>query len=358
MKRIYPLLLAGGLFIAGCGKKNDTGSPVIDIIGQNAPSVSTFAGSGTAGTLDGTKEQAQFNGPTGIAIDASGFLFVADKQNNMVRIISPQGVVNTIAGTGASGFANGKDTAKFSFPAGVGVNYRGNLFVADENNSSIRAINTLGVVSTFAGNGSAGLANGTGAAALFNTPTGIIADAKGNVYVADNGNNLIRKITAQGVVTTLAGSGVRGAINGTGIAASFNQPQALAVDSAGNLYIADMGNNLVRKITAQGVVTTLAGSGSAGSANGTGTAASFNGPAGIAVDAIGNVYVGDSNNNLVRKITKDGVVTTLAGSGTAGKANGPLSSATFNGPQGIAVDTYGRLYVADTGNSLIRRITP
>lgn len=356
MKRLYPLLLAGGLFIAGCSKKNDT-STNHDVIIQNAPSVSTFAGSGTAGAADGTKEQAQFNGPTGIAIDASGFLFIADKQNNLVRIISPQGVVNTIAGTGVAGFADGKDTAKFHYPSGIGVNHIGSLFVADEDNSAVRAINTLGIVITFAGNGSAGLANGTGTAALFNLPTGIVADAAGNIYVADNGNNLIRKITSKGVVTTFAGSGVRGATNGTGIAASFNQPQALAIDSAGNIYVADMGNNLVRKITALGVVTTLAGSGSAGSANGTGAVASFNGPAGLAVDASGNVYVGDSNNNMVRKITKDGVVTTLAGSGTAGKTNGALTSATFNSPQGIAVDAYGRLFVTDTGNSLIRMIT-
>jgi len=358
MKISLSLLIPAVLFISACSKKNDNSSSSGSVITQIAPSVSTWAGSGTAGAIDGTRVQASFNFPAGIAMDVSGFLFVADKQNNIIRIISPQGVVNTIAGTTVAGFSNAKDSVKFNSPAGVAVDGAGNVYVADQSNSLIRAINNQGVVTTFAGTtGAAGLVNGPGTTALFNGPTGVATDLNGNVYVADNGNNVIRKITAKGIVTTFAGSGARGASDGNGSAATFNQPQSLAVDAGGNVYVADRGNNLIRKITPDGVVTTVAGTGSAGAANGIGTAASFNGPAGIAVDASGNLYVGDSNNNLIRKITPSGTVSTLAGTGSAGAANGGLTSSTFNNPQGVAVDTYGRVYVADTGNSLIRIIT-
>ena len=357
MKKSFTLLITVTLFISACSKKNDVNNNN-QVIPPNTPLVITFAGSGSAGNSDGTKQFASFSGPTGIAINSEGFFFIADKQNNSIRIISPQGMVNTIAGTGTPGFSNTAGSVKFNFPAGVGIDGAGNVFVADQNNSVIRKIDLQGVVTTFAGNGQPGSKNGNDTSARFSGPTGIIADAKGNLYVADNFNSLIRKITPNGVVTTLAGNGLRGAADGTGIAASFNQPQAVAVDSSGNVYVADEGNNLIRKITPQGMVTTVAGSGHAGATNGLGAAASFNGPAGIAVDAHGNLYIGDSNNNLVRKIATDGTVTTLAGSGTAGSANGAVTSASFNSPQGVAVDPYGRVFVADTGNSLIRVINP
>jgi len=358
MKLPLSILIPAALFITACSKKDDSGTSSNTVITQNAPSVSTWAGSGTTGAVDGTKAQASFNFPTGIAMDGSGFLFVADKQNNIVRIISPQGVVNTIAGIAVAGFSNAKDSVKFNGPAGVAVDAFGNVYVADQNNSLIRVVNTQGTVTTFAGTtGAAGLVNGTGAAALFNGPTGVATDISGNVYVADNGNNAIRKITPKGVVTTLAGSGIRGSSDGIGGAATFNQPQTLTVDGSGNIFVADRGNNLIRKITPDGVVTTIAGTGTAGSANGIGTAASFNGPAGITIDASGNLYIGDSNNNLIRKITPAGTVSTLAGTGSAGAGNGSLTAATFNSPQGVVADMYGRIYVADTGNSLIRVIT-
>jgi sugar lactone lactonase YvrE len=358
MKISLPLLILATVCLTACSKKNDTTTGTSVIV--STTSVSTFAGSGSTGSADGTRAQASFNYPTGIAIDASGFLFIADKQNNIVRIISPQGAVNTIAGTGVLGFSNAKDSVKFNFPCGVAADAAGNVYVADQDNSLIRAINTQGVVTTFAGQANvSGYLDGAAGAALFNGPTGVAADMNGNLYVADNGNNVIRKITSKGVVSTLAGSGNRGSVNGTGAAASFNQPQAIAVDASGNVYVADEGNNLIRKITPAGVVTTLAGSGTAGAANGIGMAASFNGPAGITVDASGNVYVGDSGNNLIRKIAPDGTVTTFAGSGAAGATNSTtLTAASFNNPQGVVIDTYGRVYVADTGNSLIRLVSP
>jgi streptogramin lyase len=213
------------------------------------------------------------------------------------------------------------------------------------------------VVTTLAGSGSAGSTNGTGTAASFNQPYGVAVDASGNVYVAEYAGSLIRKITSGGVVTTLAGSGSAGADNGTGTAASFYYPVGVAVDASGNVYVADAGNNLIRKITSGGVVTTLAGTGSAGADNGTGTAASFSNPIGVWVDASGNVYVADEYNNLIRKITSGGVVTTLAGSGSAGAGNGTGTAASFYSPTGVAVDTSGNVYVADANNNLIRKIT-
>jgi sugar lactone lactonase YvrE len=268
---------------------------------------------------------------------------VADNQNNIIRIISPEGVVNTIAGTGAVGSSNTKGSVTFNFPTGVGVDAAGNVYVAEVGNSDIRIINTQGAVTTM-------LANLSG-------PTGVTADASGNLYIADNGNSIIVKITNKGVASTLAGTrGVRGSQNGAGTGAQFNQPQSVAVDSSGNVYVADAGNNMIRKINSQGVVTTIAGSTTSGSQNGVGAAASFNRPTGVAVDASGNVYVADSNNNLIRKIATDGTVTTLAGTGAAGNANGILSAATFNNPQGVAVDDINRVFIADTGNGLIRMI--
>jgi len=350
MNRIFTTLLAGVLLVvAACSKNNNPGG-TIDRSTTITPSVSTFAGSGTQGAVDGLKLQAEFDQPTGIAMNADGFFFVADRINQLIREMSPLGQVVTIAGSpNTDGFSNVPDSVTFNFPSSVALDAAGDIFVADEGNAAIRKISITGAVTTFAG------ATGT-YVYTFITPAGVATDAAGNVYVADAGANDIIKITAKGAITKVAGNGTRGALNGAGSSASFNQPLALTVDGVGNIYVADLGNNLIRLINTQGQVSTFAGSGAAGNANGKGTAASFNSPAGIAIDQQGNLYVADAANNMIRKITPDGTVTTLAGTGVAGANNGALSSATFNSPEGVTVDIYDHLYVADTNNSLIRMI--
>ena len=214
-----------------------------------------------------------------------------------------------------------------------------------------------GEVITFAGSGISGNTDGTGTAASFDTPTGVAVDGKGNVYVADRYNHTIRKITPSGEVTTLAGSGRSGSTDGTGTIASFYYPTGVTVDGTGTIYVADRYNNTIRKITPTGEVTTLAGSGNLGSTDGTGTAASFDTPTGVAVDGKGNVYVADRYNHKIRKITPTGEVTTLAGSGSSGSTDGTGTAASFNYPYGVTVDGTGTIYVAGGNNHKIRKIS-
>jgi sugar lactone lactonase YvrE len=218
----------------------------------------------------------------------------------------------------------------------------------------IRKITPAGLVTTVAGSTS-GFADGTGTAARFSGPQGLAVDSTGNIYVADTNNFKIRKITPDGVVSTLAGS-TYGFADGIGINASFKHIFGVSVDSTGNVYVADTYNNMIRKITPDGVVSTLAGS-TPGSTDATGTNAKFNSPNGLAVDSIGNVYVADSGNNKIRKITPDGVVSTLAGSGLRGSEDGIVTAASFNSPNGVALDSKGNIYVADINNKKIRKIT-
>lgn len=349
------------------GIKDGACAGQIGYVPSGAWVTTTFAGSGVSGSVEGTGVSAQFSMPVGIAADSSGNLYVADPGADAERIrkITPAGVTSTLAGSSTYGYVNGTGSAaQFYNPFGIAVDSSGNVYVADTNNNAIRKVTPAGVVTTLAGAGPylSGAANGTGTAAQFNSPYGVAVDGSGNVYVADAGNNLIRKITSAGVVTTLAGSVAGGFANGTGTAALFNMPMGIAVDSSGNVYVADTGNYLIRKITSAGVVTTVAGSnGTSGTNDGTGTGAQFYNPAGIAVDSSSNLYVVDEaayyDGGLIRKVTPSGVVTTLSGSVSGGYVDGIGTSARFGGLQGNpAVDAAGNIYVGDNTNHRIRKI--
>jgi hypothetical protein len=327
--------------------------------------VTTLAGMpGVTGSADGTGSAARFNTPLGVCVDSNGNVFVTDEANETIRKITPTGVVTTLAGTaGTGGSQDGTGSAaSFSTPTGIGVDSNGNIYVADQTDDTIRKITSGGVVTTIAGTaGTNGFTDGTGAVARFNSPVGIAVDGSGNVYIADTGNRTVRKMTSAGAVTTIAGTPkVTGTVNGTGAAALFELPIGVGVDSHGNVFVADQGiDQAIREITPAGVVTTFAGkTGTAGYADGTGTAAEFNEPFGVTVDSNGNVYVGDSGNDTIRKITSAGLVTTLAGTPGSGHADGTGAAARFDQTTGVAVDGNGNVYVADEQNDTIRKITP
>lgn len=349
---------AGNIFVA------DAGNYTIRKISP-AGVVSTLAGAaGSSGSADGTGSNARFFQPSGVAVDSSGNVFVADSANYTIRRVTACGVVTTFAGlAGVPGSADGTGAdARFSFPAGLTMDKGDNLYVADSGNNTIRKITPAGVVTTLAGlPGSSGSTDGTGADARFFQPSGVAVDKAGNVYVADVNNYTIRKITAAGVVTTVAGeAGTRGNNDGTGSGAHFSFPQGVAVDGAGDVYVADTNNFTIRKISSAGIVTTLAGvAGSRGSTDGAGSSARFDFTNSLIVDGAGNIFVADTVNNSIRKIAPPNVVTTVAGrAGSLGTADGTGSAAGFTSPQGVAVDGGGNVYVADTGNYTIRKITP
>ena len=345
----------------------------------------TIAGeAGTYGSADGTNSAARFFDPTAVAVDSAGNLYVADYNSFAIRKLTPVGTswaVTTLVGLAQHpGSADGTNSAaRFTGPSAVAVDSVGNLYVVDSYNNTIRKVTPVGtnwVVTTLAGKaGVTGSADGTNSTARFNFPNGVAVDSAGNLYVADYYNDTIRKLTPVGtnwVVTTLAGlAGVAGAADGTNSTARFNNPYGVAVDTNGNLYVSDSDNCTIRKVTPVGTnwaVTTLAGkAGLSGFADGTNSTARFGfnggyGPGYVALDGTGNLYVADSSNNTIRKVTPVGtnwVVTTLAGkAGVTGSADGTGSTAQFNFPNGVAVDSAGNLYVADANNNTIRKGFP
>ncbi len=323
--------------------------------------VTTFAGSaGVSGSTDGTGSNARFSYPIGIAIDSSDNLYVTDRGNHTIRKITPAAVVTTFAGmAGVSGSSNGTGTsAKFYYPAGITIDSSGNLYVADEINHLIRKITPAAVVTTFAGSaGVSGTNDGTGTNARFYNPRGITIDSSGNLFVADSNSGLIRKITTGAVVTTLCGGYSDQFKDGTGSAAAFYSPEGLVIADTGNLIVADLSNQSLRQVTPAGVVTTI--SSRYKSYDGTGVAARFRAPRGLAVDSHGNVFVAEQNDHTIRKITPDGVVTTFAGlSGVSGSTDAVGSNARFYNPTDIAIDNLDNLFVTDLNNNAIRKITP
>lgn len=320
--------------------------------------VTTFAGNTTGGSSDGHGTAATFNGPRGVATDGAGNIYTAEFWGGRIRKITPNGDVTTLAGNDliASENANGT-AASFFNPCVLTIDKNGAIYVAQSGHPLIRKIAPNGDVSTVAGNPTPGTTNANGTAASFNAPNGIAVDQAGNLYVADSGNHMIRKISTTGDVTTLAGHPSSGSNNGMGTAASFSTPNGIAVDNAGNVYVADYDNHMIRKITPAGEVTTLAGSTTQGRSDGQGTAASFKLPYAVTLDTAGNLYVADHGNHLVRKITPGGWVSTLAGNGNYGIDNGTGTNTTFSYPTGIAIDTLRNIYVSDQGHSIIRKLS-
>lgn len=321
-----------------------------------AQQVSTFAGFGIGGTDGLPGPSSEFAGPHGIVADNNGNIYVADEHNHSIRKITTDGIVSTIAGNGTQGFADGiGSNALFYYPSGIAIDNSGNLFIADSGNNRIRKITPDGTVTTIAGDGLAGSDDGPVSSASFNNPTGLTIDEFGNLFVTDIYNHKIRKISFDGVVTTLAG-GTPGSADGQGASASFNNPIGITLASDGNLYITDSGNHKIRVIASDGTVTSLAGSNTFGSNDGIGSAASFYYPYGIVSDNSGYLYVADRGNSKIRKVSLAGEVSTFIGN-DAGFNDGITSLASFTIPQGLAVDVNGNLLVTDTGNNKIRKIS-
>jgi sugar lactone lactonase YvrE len=354
---------AGFVYVADGYWDTESGNNTIRRITPSG-TVSTLAGlAGALGYDDGVGSAARFERPSGLAVDGEGYVFVADTFNSTLRLVSPAGVVTTLAGaSGREGSADGSGAAaRFSEVAGIAIDGSGNLYAADKDNHTIRKVTPDGTVTTLAGAaGQTGSSDGPGPDARFNVPRGVAVDAAGNVYVTDRENHTIRRITPAGVVSTLAGmAGHAGSADGTGSSARFDLPNGIAVDSSGNLFVVEYASATIRRITPAGVVTTFAGlAGARGSADGTGSAARFDRPRGITIDAAGNLYVADYGNHTIRKVTPSAVVTTVAGvAGEAGSCDGPVATAHFNLPFGVTVDADGNLYVADTYNFTIRKIS-
>ena len=332
--------------------------------------ISTLAGNGVAAfTGDGgSAVLASLNKPFGVAVDKLGNVFVADRLNDCVRRISPAGIITTFAGTGIGGYSGdgiAATNAMLHNVTGVAVDNSGNVYIADVANYRIRKVDTLDIISTVAGTGVAGY-NGDGIAATLsqlNNPRGVSVDAVGNIYIADQANGRVRKVQPDGMIYTVAGNGVAG-YNSDNIPATdaqLNNPYATASDRFGNLYIADVDNERIRKVDNMGIITTIAGNGVGGYSGdgGAATLAKLSEPTGLAVDSIGNVFIADAWNARIRQVDFAGNINTLAGSATVGFSGdgGPALLAQLNTPYGVAVNRFGDLYIADYANNRIRFVT-
>jgi uncharacterized protein (TIGR03437 family) len=321
--------------------------------------ISTLAGNGSAGFADASDPtQVQFNNPNAIAIDSKGVLYVADTANHRIRTISGS-TTATIAGTGTAGNSgNGASAtaAQLTSPGGVAVDSAGNVYISDTGNNLVRKISG-GNINNFAGGSGQPEYSGDGGAATsagISGPTGITIDSAGNVYFADTGNSLIRRVDKNGTITSYIGQ--------TGpTAGKLNHPTGIWMDASNTLWVADSNNRRLIKF-AGSTFTVVAGIGSAGFSGDGGPAinALLNNPTGVAADNSGSVYIADSNNSRIRKITPDGNIVTIAGRGGASYSGdgGPATSAGLAFPRGITVDASGKVYIADTQNSVIRVLTP
>ena len=337
--------------------------------------ITTVAGDVTAGYGGdgGAATAARLNSPTSVALDGSGNLYIADLWNHRIRKVDTAGVITTVAGDGTAGYGGdgaAAAAARLNLPISVALDGSGNLYIAD--NQRIRKVSSAGTITTVAGDGTEdefgrgdyGGDGGAAVAAQLNDPTDMAPDGSGNLYIADSSNQRIRKVSSAGIISTVAGDGTQG-YSGDGGAATaatqLNSPTGVALDSANNLYIADAGNHRIRKADSAGTLTTVAGDGTAGysGAGGAAAAAQLNSPTGVALDGAGSLYIADWGNHSIRKVDSAGIIFTVAGNGTQGFGGdgGAAASAQLNSPQGVALDGSGNLYIADTSNHRIRKIT-
>ncbi len=331
--------------------------------------ITTVAGTGTAGYGgDGTAATAaNLNNPVGVAVDGLGNLYIADALNHRIRKVATNGIITTVAGTGTAGFAGdggAATAATLNAPAGVTVDGTNNVYIADAQNQRVRKVATNGIITTVAGDGTTGYSGDGGAAnaTSLNNPAGLVVDGSGNLYIADQSNHRIRRVSAGGTISTIAGNGI-GIYNGDGGMAtttSLYAPWGVAIDGTGNLYIADALNHRIRKVATSGIITTVAGNGSVGFSGdgGPATSASLYNPVGVAFDGAGNFYIADQQNQRIRKVAASGVITTVAGNGlfTFGGDGGAATDANLANPSGVAIDGTGNLYIADALNHRIRKV--
>jgi len=335
--------------------------------------IQTVAGNGVQGFAgdNGLAINAEINATAGVSVDGAGNIYIADSENNRIRKVAPNGIITTVAGTAKSGYSgdNGPATsASLAFPTSAVVDTAGNIYIADAANFVIRKIDTNGIITTFAGNGSDGFSGDGGPAlrAELGEVNGLAFDAAGNLYLADTSNQRIRKIAPDGTISTIAGTGVAGFTGGGGpaINAEIYAPNSLAFDAAGTLYFTEPINNAIRKISTGGIIMTVAGQGfgNFGSSGDGGPAinALLNDPHGVALDSAGNLYFTDEDNQRIRLISAAGIITTIAGNGVMGFAGdgGPAVNSEVNEPYGIALGPTGALYFVDSGNQRIRALIP
>ncbi len=349
---------AGNVYIADWGnqriRKVDTNGIITTVAGNGTPG---YNGDGGAAT------QARLYQPAGVALDASGNLYIAEYWNCRIRKVDLYGIITTVAGNGISGDSGDGGSAtegRLRAPRSVTLDMSGNLYIADLGNHMIRKVDTNGIITTVAGNKEYGDGGPATEANLF-MPTATTVDSCGNLYIADNYRHQVRKVDVDGIITTVAGNGNRGYGGDGGLAteAQLYYPEGMAVDNLGNLYIADSANHCVRKVDANGIISTFVGSGIEGYSGDGGPAAQaqLNQPVDVAVDFMGNIYIGDEGNNRVRKVDTKGIITTIAGGASGfGGDGGPAIQAQLHSPSGVAVDTVGNIYIADWANNRIRKV--
>lgn len=344
--------------------------PALCVAQNTSYTISTFAGSNSPGYFGdgGPPTSARLNAPVAIALDSSHNLYIADQANNRIRKVAG-GKISTVAGIGTSGYLGdgaAATSASLSLPFGVRLDSSGNIYISDYNNHVIRKVDSSGTITTIVGNGAWG-SGGDGGPALsgtLNHPAGLAIGAYGSLYIADSTENRVRMVASDGTLSTAAGNGwnTYQGDDGPGPVASVNDPHGVAVDAAGNLYIADSDNHRIRRVGTNGTITTVAGTGTAGFSGdgGPATSAQLYRPWDVALDAGGNLYIADANNNRIRVVSTNGIITTVAGTLSLGYLGdgGPAAGARLNSPTGVVVDSTGLVYVADSGNNVIRLLTP